>query len=349
MEWVLAALALAVLTAGLLIARRGGGPPDAAVLLAELRTELARLARRHEELIRDVQHGREDSIWRLADATQSVRGQLGEAHRLLVEVRALEQGRSQQMDRAAESLRRLEAVIAGSGSRGAAGENILYRALGQLPPDLIQFNVPFGNRVVEYALSLPGGRVLPIDSKWTAASLVDRIGSTEDPEERRRLSERVGRDLRGRIREMTRYLDPARTLSLGLLAVPDSVYEAAPEVHSEGYREGVLVVPYSLALPFVLALYRLCLRFGSGGRDEDATACLGRVAESLRRIEEEVEGRLSRGVVLVENARDSLRERIAQGRRTAERRLDSREEPEELPGPGAALAGTGGGSGRPSD
>ena len=77
---------------------------------------------------------------------------------------------------------------------------------------------------------------------------------------------------------MTKYLDPERTLGLGLLAVPDAVYETAPEAHGEGYREGVLVVPYSLALPYVLALYRLAVRFG-GARGT-------RTAEALRLVDE---------------------------------------------------------------
>ena len=153
--------------------------------------------------------------------------------------------------------------MAGSGSRGAAGENILSRALSQLPPDLLETNAAFGGRVVEYALRLPGGRLLPIDSKWTSAAELERLETTDDPGERRRLREQVARDVRARVREMAKYLDPERTLSLAVLAVPDAVHAAAPEAHAEGWREGVLVVPYSLALPFVLVLYRLAVRFGA--------------------------------------------------------------------------------------
>ena len=81
----------------------------------------------------------------------------------------------------------------------------------------------------------------------------------------------MARDLRVRLREMSRYLDPERTLSLAVLAVPDAVYSAAPEVRGEGWREGVLIVPYSMALPFVLVVYRLTLRFSSAV-DTDAPA-----------------------------------------------------------------------------
>jgi len=97
--------------------------------------------------------------------------------------------------------------------------------------------------------------------------------------------------------------------------VPDAVCAAAPEALGDGYRDGVVVVPYSLALPYVLALYRLTLRFGAAV-DADALAeRLHALDETLRRCAEEVEARLSRGLVQVENARDALRGHLASARR----------------------------------
>src|SRR5262249_8645655 len=161
------------------------------------------------------------------------------AHRALAEVKALEQGRARQMEQASDSLRRLEAVVAGASTRGAAGENILPPALAQLPADLLEMHVPLRHKVVGDSLRAPRGRFLPIDRKRTSVGALERLDGAE-PAERRRLVEQVARDVRGRIREMGKYLDPERTLSLGLLAVPDAVYEAAPEAHGEGYRAGVL-------------------------------------------------------------------------------------------------------------
>jgi DNA recombination protein RmuC len=124
---------------------------------------------------------------------------------------------------------------------------------------------------------------------------------------------------------MGKYLDPERTLGLAVLAVPDAAYEAAPEVHGEAYREGVLVAPYSLALPYVLALYRLTVRFGSAVDTDQLAARLRALGETLRRLDEEVEGRLSRGLVQVENAREALRDHVAEAQRGTERLLRSAE------------------------
>ncbi|HET8647868.1 MAG TPA: hypothetical protein VFO85_20385, partial [Vicinamibacteria bacterium] len=85
----------------------------------------------------------------------------------------------------------------------------------------------------------------------------------------------------------------------------------------EGYRQGVLVVPYSLALPYVLALYRLTLRFGCAVDTEQLAGRLRALEESLRRSGEEVESRLSRALVQLENSRDALRDHLARASRLA--------------------------------
>ena len=283
---------------------------------------LDRVLAASDALRRDVQQGREAALLGLAGAAQELQTRLAQAQRTLAEVKAIEQQRTSQLDRATDSLRRLELVLAGSGTRGAAGENLLARALGQLPPDLLETNAAFGGRVVEYAVRLPGGRLLPVDSKWTSVAEVERLADgdeTEDPEARRRLREQVTRELRQRVKEMARYLDPERTLSLAVLAVPDAVHEAVPEARAEGWRDGVLVVPYSLALPFVLCLYRLAVRFAGAPDPHELSGRLVQIAEALRSMDDEVESRLSRALVQAANARDALRGEIASARQAAER------------------------------
>jgi DNA recombination protein RmuC len=314
----LVGLLLAVLVGyALAAALRPGGP--AADAVARLQEALDRVAHAQEQARLEAQRSREDAIVGLAGATQDLQGRLAHAQRALAEVKALEQARGSQLDRATDSLRRLELVVAGSGSRGAAGENVLARAFAQLPPDLLETNAAFGGRVVEYALRLPGGRLLPVDSKWTGVAEIERLETTDDPDERRRLRDQVAREVRLRVREMAKYLDPERTLALAVLAVPDAVHAEAPEAHAEGWREGVLVVPYSLALPFVLTLYRLTVRFASAPDAEEVAARLARLPELLQRMDEEVEGRLSRALVQAANARDALRSDLAEARRTSAR------------------------------
>jgi DNA recombination protein RmuC len=290
---VVLALVAALVAARLAPRAASAGELAAARSLGALEAGIERLARAHEALRSDLQVGREASQRDLADATEGLRGELGAARRTLGEVRALEEARGERLEDAARSLRRLEAVLAGSASRGGAGENLLGAALAQLPADLVERDAPFGSRQVEYALRLPGGRLLPIDSKWPSAGPLAELAETADPELRRRLAERVSRELGARSREMARYLDPERTLGMGLLVVPDAVHAFSLDAQIDAARDGIVIVPYSLALPYLLALLRLAGRFAPAGEDERAWQRLGELEQALRRMDDEVEQRLS--------------------------------------------------------
>jgi len=295
--------------------------------LQALRLELQRLTRQHEQLREEMQRGRESSLLQLAQATQGIRGDLGDARRTLAEVRAFGQDWTRELERASERLRHVEAVFAGSASRGAAGENALAAGLGQLPPDMLEVNVAFGSRVVEYALRLPGGKLLPVDSKWSSAGPIGRLEQAT-PEQRRKLRDQACRELRTRSRELARYLDPDRTLGIGVVAVPDAVHEATRSVHGEGFREGTLVVPYSLALSYLLAVYRIALRYGAGGGDAPSAERLRDLDAALIALDEELEGRLSRALVQLGNARDASREALGRARHATSALLAGTEERE---------------------
>ena len=117
---------------------------------------------------------------------------------------------------------------------------------------------------------------------------------------------------------MTKYLDPERTLSLGLLAVPDAVYAAAPEAHARRLPRGragrpVLAGPALRAgpVPPDPALRRAV--------DTDQLADrLRALNECVRKLDEEVEA-ASRGIVQLENSREALRDHP---RRSARRSTD---------------------------
>src|SRR5258708_30655177 len=106
-----------------------------------------------------------------AQGTQAaeLRERLSQTQSVVEGLRSALSARQPVEDEARASLRRLESVIAGSSTRGAAGENILEEALKHLPPEMLQRNVWVGGQVVELALRLPGGKLLPMDSKWVSS------------------------------------------------------------------------------------------------------------------------------------------------------------------------------------
>jgi DNA recombination protein RmuC len=88
----------------------------------------------------------------------------------LTDLQAQAQARVELEYRTAESVRRLEGVIAGTQSKGLAGENILEVVFSQLPPEWQLRDFKVKNKTVEVALGLPNNLILPIGSKGPATS-----------------------------------------------------------------------------------------------------------------------------------------------------------------------------------
>ena len=136
------------------------------------------LVRRADGQVREVAELR----MRLESGGQTQESQAAELRERLTQTQSVVEGlrsaitaRQPVEDEARASLRRLESVIAGSSTRGAAGENILEETLKALPPEMLQRNVWVGGKVVELALRLPGGKLLPIDSKWVSSSALEQL------------------------------------------------------------------------------------------------------------------------------------------------------------------------------
>ena len=77
------------------------------------------------------------------------------------------------------SIRRLEAIIAGTQSKGLAGENILEMVFAKRPAEWQVRNFRVGGRPVEFGLRLLNNLILPIDSKWAATNLLEQFVAAE--------------------------------------------------------------------------------------------------------------------------------------------------------------------------
>src|SRR5437879_4811937 len=72
----------------------------------------------------------------------------------------------------------------------------------------------------------------------------------------------VERIVAARAREVAAYLDPSVTAPVAVAAIPDAAYGALRRAHADAFLRGVVLVPYSCALPVVLFLYSLVSRYG---------------------------------------------------------------------------------------
>jgi len=224
--------------------------------------------------------------------TQSVVERLGSA---LVARQSIE-------DEARSSLKRLESVIAGSSTRGAAGENILEEALKHLPPEMLQRNVWVAGKVVELALQLPGGKLLPIDSKWVSSGALEQLAETGlDAPRRAQLTAQVEREVERRVREVSQYIDPAMTSPFALAVIPNAAYDVCRGAIVGAHRRHVMVVGYAMALPYLLTLYQLHLQFARTVDMEKLQSALIDVERHLDTLEAILDNKLQRALTMLQN------------------------------------------------
>jgi DNA recombination protein RmuC len=206
----------------------------------------------------------------------------------------------------AESIRRLETIIAGTYSKGAAGENILDSVFSRLPPEWQVRDFRVGNKTVEFGLRLPNNRVLPIDSKWPATELLERFARSEDEVERRRLKDQIGVTVVAKAREVQKYLDPAWTLPFGVAAVPDAVYDLCGEVQVTCFEMNVVLVAYSMFIPYMLLVFQTVLKTSQNIDLEKLDAHLRAAESSVAALQSELEGRFSRAITMLANSKADM-------------------------------------------
>lgn len=278
-------------------------------------TELVhRTVRAQELLAQSLTSMQEALTGNLTTTQQGLRSEIVETRAVLAQIQVADEVREGREQEARDVLKRLETVLAGTKSRGIAGENILASILAQLPPELWEMNLAINNKPVEFALRLPHGRLLPIDSKWPALSALERLQDAVDPLERKALAEEIQGEVKKKVREVIKYLDPDRTIQLGVLAVPDAVFDLCVEAHVEAYKHGVIIISYTQAIPYLLSLLQVVHRFGTQIDTARLSQALRTIADALERLDGEVDGRLSRTITQLQNSRDDLKAHLGRVR-----------------------------------
>src|SRR3981189_2028458 len=295
-------------------------------------------------------HGGGDRKVRLEAGGQAQGSQAAELRERLSQTQSVVEGlrsaltaRQPVEDEARASLRRLESVIAGSSTRGAAGENILEEALRHLPPEMLQRNVWVGGKVVELALRPPGGKLLPIDSKWVSSGALEQLAEPGlDAPRRAQLTAQVEREVERRVREVSQYIDPATTSPFALAVIPDAAYDVCRGAIVTAHHRHVMVVGYAMALPYLLTLYQLYLQFARTVDMENLQSALIDVERHLDTLEGILENKLQRAVTMLQNAYGEGKQVSARIRASAQSVQSTSPLAGEV-GPQARVASAGGG------
>ena len=279
----------------------------------------------------DARLGATDAeLRRLGDAgtwrdqgTTEIRREVAAFRATLDAMRVREEERRAREEQGWAVLHKVAAVLSGAQRAGRAGENVLRDALAHLPPSMLDTNFRVNGRVVEFGVVLPDGRRLPVDSKWSAERELLLLSEAGDTAERDRVVRAIEKAVVERSKEVASYLDPALTTSLGVAAVPDAAYAVLRRAHADAYRHGVLVIPYSMALPVVLFLHSLVARFGAV---RDVEACLADLSNVLHSVESTLENKVARASAMLVNGTEEMRGQLGKARTTLARAREREDE-----------------------
>jgi len=260
-----------------------------------------------ENILRIFQSVQQNSSAEIHTLQKSLLADLGQLKEQVSILHAQARERKDIEKQTAESIRRLESILAGTQSKGAAGERIVEQVFAKLPAEWRIRNFHINGKVVEFGLRLPNGLVLPIDSKWPSASLVERFVNSNNPEEQIILKREIEKVVLRKAQEARKYIDPSQTLPFAVIIVPDAVFDISMGVHAESMKIGVAVLSYSMFIPYLLLVFHTIMKSTQSFDIQSLVTYLENVNQSLGSIQEEIEGRFSRSLTMLNNSRDSIR------------------------------------------
>jgi DNA recombination protein RmuC len=277
--------------------------------LPQLQQDLGALKSAFDKLpTREALDSVENRLTRIEDRVPSTLpsdiGDIGQALRVI----QAEYEAGKRIDEIYKATNKLTTIIAGGRDRGAAGEFILAEVLNDLPPSMLDRDFRVNGKSVEFALVLPNGKRLPIDSKWTASDLVAKLENATDGETRSRLQDALDEAVLKKAAEVAKYRNPAATTDISIAAVPDAAYRACRKAHVRAFQDwNVLIVPYSMAAPYVLAFYNLHLKYGRVIDVANMQAYLDAIEQEVQSIDGDLETRVKEAGTRANNAYERMK------------------------------------------
>lgn len=302
-----------VLTLGVLLFLQTRRPREN-INLDEVRTSL-------QTLSQTVQQGQTqiavlaEKVAHLEPVTQNINStltsELTKVRENLASIQEHARARQEIEKQTIDSVKRLELIIAGTQSKGAAGENIVDLVFAKLPVEWQIRNFTVNGRIVEFGLRLPSNLILPIDSKWPGTTLVERIAVVENADERETLKREIEKEIVRKAKEVSKYIEPGITMPFAIAVIPDAVYELSAAVQSEAFHSNVVLVSYSMFVPYLFLTIQTAVKTLQTVDLQKLDAYLDAIQNSINKLQEELDGRFARALTMLNNSRDDMRAHIS--------------------------------------
>ncbi|MFH1402131.1 MAG: DNA recombination protein RmuC [Patescibacteria group bacterium] len=180
----------------------------------------------------------------------SVKIQFSESQKLIKDItgelsKVKETGR--QVVSFADQLKNLQDILKNPKQRGVLGEYYLETVLKNvLPPGRFQMQYKFaGGEIVDAAVFLDKGKVLPIDSKFSLENY-NKIIQENNPAEKERLEKLFKQDLKTRIDETAKYIRPKEgTMDFAFMFIPSEGIYYDLLIGKVGVVDSVSLIEYA--------------------------------------------------------------------------------------------------------
>jgi len=202
-----------------------------------------------------------------------------------------------------EASKNIESVMRGSKTKGLAGENIVREILKIFPQGTMVYDFKIGSKVVEFGLRLPDGRILPIDSKVMASEELQELAGSNDETAKLKIIQRLELAVLRKARDVGEYISPPVTYERAIMAIPDSLYYLLKESILRAHRDyGVLIIPYSMTIPYILSFMDLQRKNSTHLDEERVKSFLEDLSLSLSKMDDILDNKVAKGNVMISNA-----------------------------------------------
>jgi DNA recombination protein RmuC len=194
-------------------------------LSTEQRQELYQLQTEARKELAQTLHQMNDQVGRgLSESHRSMQTQFSQTSKLIEDVTlrltTLDNTNKQVLDFSSQ-LQKMQDILKNPKQRGILGEFYLESLLGNtLPPESFKMQYAFPDTTIADAVVFVNEKIIPIDSKFTLENYNRCVEATTD-EERIRFEKLFIGDLKGRIQETTKYIQPEQgTTDFAFMFIP---------------------------------------------------------------------------------------------------------------------------------
>jgi DNA recombination protein RmuC len=181
----------------------------------------------------------------------------------------------------------------------------------KLPADWQVRDFGVEGKVCEFGLRLPNKRIMPIDSKWAATSLLEKFMACEEISGKKKIKLDIEKAVLRKAEEVKKYLDPETTCGFGVAVVPDAIYDLCGATLCQVFEMRVAVISYSMFVPYLLLVFQTNLKASVDVDMHKLSHAISESEKSVKAIQDKLDGSFSKGITQLSNSRDEVKREVA--------------------------------------